>query len=169
MSNKNLVLFTITILLAMALTACGASTSTTQEAAATTTEPTLGPTVPSSTNTSVPISTDTSAPQPTQTTAAETEPATATVSFVNNVLPIFESRCINCHGGERTQEGLDLKTYENLLAGSNNGSVLTPGNSDESLIVKQIVEGKMPKRGPKLTPSEVQVIIDWVNTGALNN
>jgi len=28
---------------------------------------------------------------------------------------------------------------------------------------------KMPKRGPKLTPDQVQLITDWVNQGALDN
>jgi len=34
-----------------------------------------------------------------------------TVSFTNDVLPILQSRCVNCHGGDRTEEGLVLKTY----------------------------------------------------------
>jgi len=55
------------------------------------------------------------------------------------------------------------------MAGFKNGSVLTPGNSGNSLLVKQILEGKMPKRGPKLTPAESQVFMQWINTGALNN
>ena len=163
MRINNLYLYSILVLLAIISTACGASA--TPEAATAINEPTL----PAPTDTSVPNSTDTPAPQPTQTTAAATEPATATVSFVNDVLPVFESRCINCHGGEQTKEGLDMKTYDSLMSGSKNGSVLTPGDANDSFIVKQVVEGKMPKRGPKLTPAQIQILMDWVNAGALNN
>jgi hypothetical protein len=163
MRIKNLYLYSMLVLLAMISTACG--TSATPEVATAISEPTL----PAPTDTSVPNPTDTSVPQPTQTTAAATEPATATVSFVNDVLPVFESRCINCHGGEKTNEGLDLKTYDSLMSGSKNGTVLTPGDANDSFIVKQVVEGKMPKRGPKLTPAQIQILMDWVNAGALNN
>ena len=117
--------------------------------------------------TNAPVSTDTSAP------AAESSPtiqlAAATVSFASDVLPILESRCINCHGGDRIEEGLNLKTYSDLLAGSENGAVVIPNNADHSKLAELILNQKMPKRGPKLTPPQVQVIIDWINQGALNN
>jgi mono/diheme cytochrome c family protein len=123
--------------------------------------------------TELPAATDTTAP----TEAAATEPAAATqapgqaatVSFTNDILPIFESRCINCHGGQRTQEGLDLKTHTSLMLGSSNGDVVTPGDAGDSLLVEIVATQKMPKRGPKLTPPQIQLITDWVNQGALDN
>jgi mono/diheme cytochrome c family protein len=108
---------------------------------------------------------------PAATEAPATQPAAggAMVSFASDILPLFESRCINCHGGERTQEGLDLKTHTSLIAGSSNGTVVTPGNAADSLLVELVATQKMPKRGPKLTPDQVQLITDWVNQGALDN
>jgi len=121
-----------------------------------------------------PPSTDTAAPtEPAAATesAAVTEPAVegATVSFTNDVLPIIQSRCVGCHGGDRTEEGLVLKTHADIMAGSDNGPVITPSDPDNSLLVELVSTQKMPKRGPKLTPPQVQLIIDWVNQGALNN
>ena len=55
------------------------------------------------------------------------------------------------------------------MAGSKNGPVIAAGDADNSLLVELVSTQKMPKRGPKLTPDQVQVIIDWVNQGALNN
>ncbi|MEW6405026.1 MAG: cytochrome c [Chloroflexota bacterium] len=55
------------------------------------------------------------------------------------------------------------------MVGSQNGSVLTPGSADDSFLVEQIVEGEMPKRGPQLTPDQIQIIVDWINAGALDN
>jgi hypothetical protein len=67
------------------------------------------------------------------------------------------------------REGLDMTTYAGLMAGSNNGPVLTPGDSANSYLVQLAAEGKMPKRGTKLTPEQVQLIRDWVDQGALEN
>ncbi len=91
------------------------------------------------------------------------------VSFSGDIMPIFESRCIKCHGGLKTEEGLNMTTYEMLLTGSENGSILFAGDADNSPLVQLSTEGKMPKRGPKLTPGQVQLLIDWINAGAPNN
>ena len=112
--------------------------------------------------------TSTAAPTDTATVTPATEVASE-VSFINDVMPIFESTCIKCHGGEQTKEGLDLKSYESLMKGSFNGSVIEPGNAQNSYLVQQIIKGEMPKRGGKLSDENIQTIIDWVNAGALNN
>jgi hypothetical protein len=116
---------------------------------------------PPPTDTVVPTET---ALQPTDATAA------ASVSFANEILPLVRSRCSTCHGGNQgTEEGLDLTTYENIMAGSDNGPVVIAGDAENSLLVQLLLENKMPKRGPKLAPPQVQLIIDWINRGALNN
>jgi len=91
------------------------------------------------------------------------------VSYAKDVRPILESRCGNCHMGEFASEGLNMETYESLKAGSQNGAIIIPGKAKESLLVKKILKGEMPKRGPKLTPGQVQIITDWINAGAQNN
>jgi mono/diheme cytochrome c family protein len=116
--------------------------------------------------------TDTPLPSPTihtPETETPTEASVANVSFTNDVLPIFENHCTKCHGVEQIKEGLDLRTYEGLMAGSFNGTVITPGNAEDSFLVQQLLDGEMPKRGPKLTIEQIQIIISWVNAGALNN
>jgi len=104
-----------------------------------------------------------------ETTVPTTTAPITGVSFSHDVLPILQSRCVNCHGGDRVEKGLTLKTYTDLMAGSQNGPVVTAGDSLNSLLVGLIANQKMPKRGPKLTPPQVQLITDWVNQGALNN
>jgi hypothetical protein len=91
------------------------------------------------------------------------------VSFANDVMPIIQSRCVRCHGEDRVEEGLLMRTYEELMSGSENGPVIIPGNAAASLLVELVTELKMPKRGPKLTPPQVQIITDWVAAGAPNN
>jgi len=91
------------------------------------------------------------------------------VSFSKDIAPIFQASCISCHGGERTSRGLDLKTYTTLMAGSQNGAMIVPGNAGNSLLIQSVNSGKMPKRGTRLTDSQIQLLVDWVNAGAKNN
>jgi len=163
------------VLIVGLLTACGGQTieapasQPTEEAA-----PAISSPVDTQAPTQLPASTDTAAatePLAATEPGAATQPAAqgATVSFANDIVPLLESRCIGCHGGQRTQEGLDLKTFASLMSGSNNGPVVTPGDAAHSLLVELVASQKMPKRGPKLTPPQVQLITDWVNQGALDN
>jgi len=163
-----LVLF---ILVVGILSACGAQpaeapASAPTEAVAPATEAPTNP--PAPTDAAV-IPTDTAQSQATEAPTTESSGQTATVSFANDILPILQSRCINCHGGERTSKGLDMKTYASLIAGSENGPVITAGNADNSKLAELVINQKMPKRGPKLTPAQTQLIIDWINQGALDN
>lgn len=156
------------VLLTASLTACGAPAT---EAPAVQPTDTVVPATDVPTD--LPPATDTTAPtEPAAATEAPaTEPAAAgaTVSFASDVLPIIQSRCINCHGGQRTEEGLDMNSHASLLAGSENGPVVIPGDAVNSLFVELVATHEMPKRGPKLTPAQVQIFTDWVNQGALDN
>ncbi|MEW6401882.1 MAG: DUF2231 domain-containing protein [Chloroflexota bacterium] len=113
-----------------------------------------------------------SQPIPTPTSAAAvtgTPTPTTGVSFASEIAPILKSRCLNCHGGQKTEEGLDVSSYEALMAGSENGAVIIPGDAENSLLGQTLIEREMPKRGPKLSPEQAQTIIDWINQGALDN
>ena len=98
------------------------------------------------------------------------EPATSTgISFANDILPILQGGCLNCHGGDRVEKGLSVKSYAELMAGSDNGPVIVPSDVKGSLLVELVTNKKMPKKGPKLTPPQIQLITDWVSQGALDN
>jgi len=170
--NKTVLVMTFSLIAVMLLVGCG--TQPVREPVATEAPPTQPQ--PAPTQTSAPTSTDEPTEAPTDVpteppTEAPTEApvANASVSFVNDVMPIIESRCVNCHGGQRTEEGLVMRSYEDMMAGSDNGPVIVPGDVANSLLVELIAAQKMPKKGPKLTPPQVQIITDWVAAGALNN
>lgn len=165
--DKNL---TISLsLLLITIIACGAlpTPQTTLEPA------TATATLPQPTQSPIPTNTPAPSATPVDTSTPIIEPQSetpqASVSFANDVLPIFENSCNKCHGIEQIKEGLDLRTYEGLLKGSFNGTVITPGDANDSFLVEQLLNGEMPKRGQKLTSEQIQTIIDWVNAGALNN
>ncbi len=128
-----------------------------------------------------PTATPTPIPTPTPTGASEAETPSAetptpaptvdlaNVSFQNHVLPIFEQHCTECHGGDEPKEGLRLTSHAEVMAGSMNGSVIEPGDVENSYLIEQVVSGRMPKRGPKLTPAEIEIITAWVEAGAPDN
>jgi mono/diheme cytochrome c family protein len=121
------------------------------------------------TATPLPTATPTEPPAPPTDEPARLENEAAPVSFKDDILPILERRCVKCHGGEDTEEGLKLKTHADIMAGSWNGPVVEPGDVENSFLVEQVVEGEMPKKGPKLLPAEIQAIIAWVEAGAPDN
>jgi len=159
--------FIIIILITGLLTACGGQ-PTADAPASLPTEEYVSPTQTlAPTNTAIP---PTDVPTEVPTEAPTAEPVMGSgVSFANDILPILQSRCVNCHGGERIEEGLIMKTYNDIMAGSDNGSVVIAGDAGNSLMAELLLANKMPKRGPKLTPPQVQLIVDWINQGALNN
>jgi hypothetical protein len=137
-------------------------------------EPTAHSAAPTLAATDTPVPIVTSAPvsspvPPTEVPATQAVSQGTTVSFASDILPLLESRCKNCHSGNRIEEGLALLSYADIMKGSQNGPVVTPGNANNSLLVELLVNQKMPKRGPKLTPSQIQPLIDWINQGALEN
>ena len=162
--------FALFVLIAGLLTACGAqpveSTQPAQQPTESVLPTTAAPTDP-------PPATDTMAP----TEAAATEPPAAidaaaggpTVSFANDVLPVIQSRCFNCHGGNKIEEGLNMSSHASLMAGSQNGPVVMPGDAANSPFVQLVANMEMPKRGPKLTPPQIQLFTDWINQGAQDN
>ena len=157
--DKLLLILTLGLLAGIALVACGTQTSAAPEDAPQSSAPEPAPAKEEVTSTQEPAATE----------APAEASAPSEVSFSKDVFPILDSRCIKCHGGEREEEGLILLTYEDVMAGSDNGLVVVSGDIEGSLLVELVVSKEMPKRGPKLTPVQIQVITDWVAAGAQNN
>lgn len=96
----------------------------------------------------------------------------STVSFQNNVIPIFDRfGCYECHGGTN---GLVVHTVADLLKGGVSGPAIVPGNADASLIMKKTSPippfgDRMPQGGPYLSDSIRAVIATWITQGAKDN
>jgi hypothetical protein len=101
----------------------------------------------------------------------------AQVSFEEDVFPIIEIRCLECHqpGGVGYEtSGLDLRTYEGLMKGTKHGSMVTAGKPLESNLLAVIDrrtsrEIWMPHEQKKLSKCERQAFRFWVMQGARNN
>ena len=116
-----------------------------------------------------PISTATETAIDASDTPTTTDSATIDLTNVNyekHVLPIFEQHCAECHGDEEPEEGLKLTSYRSAINGSQNGPVIEPGDPDNSYLVELVVSGEMPKRGERLSDSEIETIVAWIEAGA---
>jgi hypothetical protein len=95
------------------------------------------------------------------------QPAVRAVSFASRVLPIFQDKCIACHGDPTIKGGLDLRTLAAIKKGGENGAGTVAGKPDDSTIWMQIADGNMPPpKKPKLTDDEKKLIHDWIASGA---
>jgi len=76
------------------------------------------------------------------------------LTYVKDIRPLLEASCFNCHGEKRQKAELRLDSLEAALKGSENGKVIKPGKSKDSLLVVAIAqldeESAMPpkKKGP---------------------
>ncbi len=100
--------------------------------------------------------------------SVEAQPSAA-VSFADDIMPIFEARCWECHSEENMELGLKLDSYEAVMAGSDYGTVIEPGDADGSLLVDMIASGDMPEDGDPVLPEELELIKTWIAEGAENN
>ena len=93
-----------------------------------------------------------------------------TPSYSKQIQPLFNKYCTECHNTKKPRAGLDLQSAKGWQAGSDNGSVITPGKADDSLLVLVTEKKKKPimppKNKPQPTAAEVQLIRAWVAAGA---
>ncbi len=91
----------------------------------------------------------------------------------HDVLPILLLRCTACHGRNKQEGGLDLRSRELILKGGKSGPVVVPGNPEESLLVKRVAAGEMPPHKrlveaavKPMEPEELEKVKAWIAQGA---
>lgn len=93
------------------------------------------------------------------------------VDFVRDVKPLLARHCTKCHGAEEREAGLRLDIGGSILRGSSAGEVVIPGKAAQSRLL-QVVRGededvgRMPPEGPGLGAHEIQILQDWIESGA---
>lgn len=116
-----------------------------------------------------------SAPSVPATVTAASPPASTPASvafFVSRVEPIFEDKCVQCHGPEKKKGKLRLDAFEYVMRGGKDGSVVKPGDPMNSELFRRVTlprddKDAMPAEGkPGLTATELKVIEFWIASGA---
>jgi uncharacterized membrane protein/mono/diheme cytochrome c family protein len=101
---------------------------------------------------------------------AKTPPATS--FYAKRINPIFDANCVACHGESKVNGGLRLDSYESLMKGGQDGSVIVAGKPDESLLLVRVKlppshKQFMPAEGkPPLKAEEIAWIKAWIQQGA---
>jgi len=92
------------------------------------------------------------------------------VSFTQDVLPLFDANCKQCHG---SLGGWSGETYDDVINSGKNKPVVMPGNPEESLLAQKLLgthtQGNIMPPGGKLPDAEIRIVIEWIRSGALDN
>lgn len=91
-------------------------------------------------------------------------------SFANDVLPIFLENCSVCHG---SAGGWESTSFEMVMTSGTHAPNVTPGDADNSLLARRILGtqtdgGLMPPTG-MMAEDEIEIILNWILAGALDN
>jgi len=94
------------------------------------------------------------------------------VHFYEEIWPILESRCLDCHGGAKVKGGLRLDNRAAALAGGKgDGPAIVPGKPTESALLARIKspheDEVMPPKGDRLTAQQIQKLETWIQEGAV--
>lgn len=95
--------------------------------------------------------------------AGSLENVTRALTFHEEVLPILSENCFRCHG-EKDKGDLRLNSREEAL------KVIVPGDADASELITRIVASdeneRMPPAGTGLDSEKVEILRDWITSGA---
>ncbi len=98
--------------------------------------------------------------------------ADPTVDFAREIQPIFQERCLACHGSQARMHGFRLDRRSDAFRGGDSGvPAIVPGNSADSLLLRYVSgqdpEVVMPPEGPPLTGEQVELLRRWIEQGAV--
>ena len=91
--------------------------------------------------------------------------------FEQNIRPILASRCFRCHGPEQQKSDLRLDIPEALRGKGKFGTILVPGNPEESILYTALSHQnpklKMPYQEEPLSTAIVANFKKWFESGAV--
>lgn len=96
--------------------------------------------------------------------------STPEVHFHDEVLPILQQRCFECHShGQKIKAGLALDSRAGWEIGGETGPAVITGNPDDSLLIAAIryadADLQMPPKN-RMPDHEIAVLEKWVRDGA---
>ncbi len=88
------------------------------------------------------------------------------VSFSQNVLPIFTSRCASCHkSGGQDPDLTESFAYQSI----NNSKYINTGSPESSLIYSYVAPGASTHTHRQYSAAQAQYVLVWIQQGAKNN
>lgn len=95
----------------------------------------------------------------------------AAVDFSKDIKPLFEKKCLSCHGPEKQKSGYRLDVREVALTGGEaHAPNIVAGKPEESPLLKFVTnresDERMPPKGEGLTADEIALVKRWIADGA---
>ena len=98
-------------------------------------------------------------------------PAVAAIDFSHQVVPILKEHCAECHLGDKKKGGLSMNTRKDLMAGSENGSIIDLKSAEKSLLIDVLTttdeDKQMPPKGKRVPAEQVAMLRQWIAEGAV--
>jgi hypothetical protein len=93
------------------------------------------------------------------------------IDYNTQVKPIFNKKCIACHGGVKAKSGFSLLFREDALKPAKSGKYpIVPGKPGKSEMIRRITETneeeRMPYKHEPLTKDEISILKNWIEQGA---
>lgn len=103
--------------------------------------------------------------------AAETPAGAAGVSFSREVAPIFQKKCVSCHGPEKAKGKYRLHTFAELLKpGESKSPPVLAGQPPQSELFRRLTardeDDRMPQKDEPLPAPQLALIERWIIEGA---
>jgi mono/diheme cytochrome c family protein len=92
--------------------------------------------------------------------------------YAKHIDPIFDTNCVACHSESKSNGGLRLDSYAELMKGGKDGPVVVAGQPEKSVLLFRVTlpsdhKQFMPAEGkPPLQPEEIAWIKAWIQQGA---
>jgi hypothetical protein len=93
------------------------------------------------------------------------------IHFNSQVKPIFNKKCISCHGGVKKSGGFSMMNRGEFLRANESGlPAIVPGKPGESELIRRITssdpEERMPHEADPLSKKEIATLRQWIKEGA---
>ena len=93
------------------------------------------------------------------------------VDYNTEVKPIFNKKCITCHGGVRRKSGFSLLFRSDALAINKSGKpAIIPGDPDHSEMIRRLTSNdpdeRMPYKHEPLSKKQISTLRRWIKQGA---
>ena len=91
------------------------------------------------------------------------------INFKDDIYPLLDRRCFECHQGKDAEAGYRLDLREEILGQTNGQPLAIVGDAGKSEIIKRITatdKTRMPPKGNKRLPeSEIATLRTWIDQG----
>lgn len=96
----------------------------------------------------------------------------AKVNFEDDVLPLLQDYCMDCHGPEKKKSGFRVDRRVYLLKGGDSGfPAVVSGDLKKSFLLELIkskdLEERMPPKGDAMFDDEIALLEQWIEEGAV--